>query len=80
MPDNRGKLSQTTLLLRLLCGGYLIYLGIDILRDGTASLPITGGAVVFILAGAGLLAFTLPTVIRQIRKIDEPEDPDGDGK
>lgn len=77
MPDNGGKLSQTTLLLRLLGGGYLIYLGISILMDGTASPLILGGAAVFLLAGAGLLAITLPTVLRQIKGSD---DPDGEGK
>lgn len=80
MPDNRGKLSQTTLLLRLLCGGYLLYLGISVLADGTASLPLMGGAVVLVLAGAGLLALTVPTVLRQIRRIDEPDDPGEDGE
>ena len=75
MSGGSEKRSQTTLLLRLLGGGYLIYLGISILMDGTASLLIMGGAAIFILAGAGLLAITLPPLLR--RK-GGPEDPGGD--
>ncbi len=75
MPGDSEKRSQTTLLLRLLGGGYLLYLGISILMDGAASLPIMGGAAVFILAGAGLLAITLLSLLRQK---DGPEDPGGD--
>lgn len=80
MPGSGGKLSQTTLLLRILCGGYLIYLGVSILADGTASLPIKGGAVAFILVGGGLLAWSLPTFLRQSKKTDEPEELDEDGE
>ena len=64
--------SQATLLLRLMGGGYLLYLGISILLDGTESLPVAAGAAVFILAGAVLLGVTLPAVLRQIKG---PEDP-----
>lgn len=77
MPDNGGKLSQTTLFLRLLCGGYLIYLGIGILLDRTAAPLFKAAAVLFILVGAGLLAFTAWILLR--RK-DEPEDPDEENK
>lgn len=77
MPDNGGKLSQTTLFLRLLCGGYLIYLGISILLDGTAEPLFKAAAVLFTLVGAGLLAFTVWILLR--RK-DEPEDPDSEAK
>lgn len=75
MSGGSEKRSQTTLLLRLLGGGYLLYLGISILTDGTASLPIMGGAVIFILAGAGLLAITL---LPLLRRKDGPEDPGSD--
>ena len=68
--DNNRR-SQTTLLLRLLGGGYLLYLGFSILVDGTASLPIMGGAVLFLLVGAGLLAITLPAVLRQLKGPDD---------
>ncbi|MDE7244051.1 MAG: hypothetical protein K2O18_08760 [Oscillospiraceae bacterium] len=67
-----SKQSQATLLLRLMGGGYLLYLGISVLLDGTASLPVAAGAAVFILAGAVLLGVTLPAVLRQIKG---PEDP-----
>ena len=80
MSGGSERRSQTTLLLRLLGGGYLLYLGISILTDGTASLPITAGAVLFILVGAGLLAVTLPAVLQQIRQINGPKDSNGDGK
>ena len=68
--DNNRR-SQTTLLLRLLGGGYLLYLGFSIRADGTASLPIMGGAVLFLLVGAGLLAITLPAVLRQLKGPDD---------
>ena len=74
MSGGSERRSQTTLLLRLLGGGYLLYLGISILTDGTASLPITAGAVLFILAGAGLLAVTLPAVLRQLKGPDNSSD------
>ena len=64
--------SQTTLLLRLLGGGYLLYLGISILMDGTASLPVMAGAAGFILAVAGLMVITLPALLRPFIL---PEDP-----
>ena len=67
-----SKQSQATLLLRLMGGGYLLYLGISILLDGTASLPVAAGAAIFILVGAVLLTVTLPAVLRQIKG---PEDP-----
>ena len=62
MPEKGGKLSQTTLLLRLLCGGYLIYLGGSLLKDGVSSALFTGAAIVFIAVGAVLLGFTLRTI------------------
>ena len=74
------NLSQTTLLLRLLGGGYLIYLGISILLDGTASLPIAAGAVIFLLACTGLLVITLPAVLRQIEQVHVPGSSDKDEK
>lgn len=80
MSGSGENLPQITLLLRLLGGGYLIYLGGSILLDGTDSLPIFGGAILFILVGIGLLAITLPVILRQIRRINEPEDFDKDGK
>jgi len=74
------NLPQITLLLRLLGGGYLIYLGGSILMDGADSLLIMGAAVLFLLAGAGLLAITVPVLLRQIRQINEPKDPDSEEK
>ena len=78
MAGNGGNLSQTTLLLRLLGGGYLVYLGVSILIDGTAGLLVNAGAAVLLLAGAGLLAITLPVVLRQSGQGGGPEDPDKD--
>ena len=72
MSGNGGDPSQITLLLRLLGGGYLLYLGSSILMDGTESFLIAGGAAIFILSGAGLLAITLPTILRQIKGIEDP--------
>ena len=76
MPDNRGKLSQTTLLLRLLCGGYLIYLGISLLAEGAGAL-FAAAAVVFILVGGGLLFFTLRAGWRSWKQCGQEEDSEG---
>ena len=78
MPENGGKLSQTTLLLRLLCGGYLVYLGLSLLLDETASPLFRAAAVLFALAGAGLLAFTAWIFLR--RKDGPEDDPGGEEK
>ena len=48
--------------------------------DGADSLLIMGAAVLFLLAGAGLLAITVPVLLRQIRQINEPKDPDSEEK
>ncbi len=77
MPDKRGGQSQTTLLLRLLCGGYLIYLGISLLAERAGAL-FAAAAVIFILAGAALLFFTLRTGLKNWKK-NAPEDSDSDG-
>ena len=84
MPDKGSGPSQTTLLLRLLCGGYLIYLGVSWLVEGADALytAAAGGSVLFaaaavlyILVGAALLFFTLRTGFKNWKK-NAPEDSD----
>ena len=73
MPDKGNGLSQTTLILRLLCGGYLIYLGISLLAEGAGAL-FAAAAVVFILVGGGLLFFTLRAGWRSWKQGGQEED------
>ena len=75
MKDN--GLSQTTLFLRLLCGGYLIYLGISLLAEGAATVLFAAAAVVFILVGGGLLFFTLRAGLRSWKQGGQEDDSDG---
>ena len=75
MKDN--GLSQTTLFLRLLCGGYLIYLGISLLAEGAGAL-FAGAAVLFILVGGGLLFFTLRAGLQNWKKGGPDSSPDDD--
>ncbi len=76
MKDN--GLSQTTLFLRLLCGGYLIYLGISLLAEGAATVLFAAAAVVFILVGGGLLFFTLRAGLQNWKKGSPDSRPDDD--
>ena len=75
MKDN--GLSQTTLFLRLLCGGYL-YLGISLLAEGAATVLFAAAAVVFILVGGGLLFFTLRAGLQNWKKGGPDSSPDDD--
>ena len=77
MPDKGGKPEQITLILRLLCGGYLIYLAWGLFKDGAGGLFLAAGAV-FALAGAALLVFTLRTMMRREDQEDEPPEPSSD--
>lgn len=76
MKDN--GLSQTTLFLRLLCGGYLIYLGISLLAEGAATVLFAAAAVAFILVGGGLLFFTLRAGLQNWKKGGPDSRPDDD--
>ena len=69
MKDN--GLSQTTLFLRLLCGGYL-------LAEGAATVLFAAAAVVFILVGGGLLFFTLRAGLQNWKKGGPDSRPDDD--
>ena len=77
MPDKGNGLSQTTIILRLLCGGYLIYLGVSLLAEGTGVL-FAGAAVLFILVGGGLLFFTLRAGLQNWKKGGPDSRPDDD--
>ena len=75
MKDN--GLSQTTLFLRLLCGVYLIFLGVSLLAEGAGAL-FAGAAVLFILVGGGLLFFTLRAGLQNWKKGGPDSSPDDD--
>ncbi len=75
MPDKGGKPPQVTLLLRLLCGGYLIYLAWGLYKDGAGGLFLAAGAV-FALVGAALLVFTLRAMLRKEDREDQPPSSD----
>ena len=51
-----GQPSQVTLLLRLLCGGYLIYLAYSLFTEAAGSVVFYIAAAVFALVGAALIA------------------------
>lgn len=59
-----GQPSQVTLLLRLLCGGYLIYLAYSLFTEAAGSVVFYIAAAVFALVGAVLIAYTLRGVLR----------------
>ncbi len=75
MPGKGGKPSQTTLFLRLLCGGYLIYLAWGLYKDGAGGLFLAAGAV-FALVGAALLVFTLRGMLWKEDQGEEPPSSD----
>lgn len=65
MNNQDNKISQTSLFLRLLGGGYLVYLAWD-LRGGVQENPLfLIAAIVFGVIGAVLFGHTLMTLIRE---------------
>lgn len=70
-PDDKKKRkklpNQTMLLIRAFLAAYLLYLAVDILKTEDMSNPrklIIGSAVVFIVAGAVLLAVTIRQFVK----------------
>ena len=77
MNNDTNKTTQTSLFLRLLGGGYLVYLAWG-LRGGVQENPLfLIAAIVFGLIGAVLFSYSLLTMVREghFRKdaIPEPE-------
>ena len=81
MSNQEDKITSTSLFLRLLGGGYLVYLAWD-LRGGAQENPLfLIAAIVFGLIGAGLFGHSLLTMIREghfrkdaISELDTTED------
>lgn len=58
------KPAPATLFLRLLCGGYLIYLAYSLWTEAAGSVVFRIAAAVFALAGAALAVLTLRGVLK----------------
>ncbi len=72
MPKGENP-SQVTVLLRLLCGGYLIYLACSLFASAAGGLVFYIAAGVFALVGAALIVYTLRGVLRsRSRGTEEP--------
>lgn len=65
---------QGALLLRLLGGGYLVYLAYGIITDYQGKVIYLAAAAVFGLVGAALFLHTLLTLIRSGYFYNTPED------
>ncbi len=75
MNGEANRPPQISLLLRLLGGGYLVYLAWDLMPSAGDSLLFLTAAVVFGLAGAVLFGHSLLTLLRHgyFRKDPVPE-------
>lgn len=65
---------QVSLLLRLLGGGYLVYLAYDLIKTVPRTFPYIAICVCFALVGAGLLIFSGRALILNEYFYDRPED------
>ena len=75
MNNEADRPPQTSLLLRLLGGGYLVYLAWDLRASAQESLIFLIAAAVFGLVGAALFGHSLLTLLRHgyFRKNAVPE-------
>lgn len=64
MNDQGNRQSQNMLLLRCLCGGYLVYLAWDLRQLIRDSAVFMAAVLVFGLAGGALLIHSLVTLLR----------------
>ena len=62
--NSSQKPPQFSLLLRLLGGGYLVYLAYDLIKSGEGKLQFIAAAVVFGLAGGALFLHSLLTLVK----------------
>ena len=56
--------NQMKLVLRLLCGGYLVYLAYDLFKTSEGKVQFIVAAAVFGLAGGGLFLHSLLTLVK----------------
>lgn len=75
MNNEANRSPQTSLLLRLLGGGYLVYLAWDLRASAGESLLFLAAVIVFGLVGAALFGHSLMTLMRHgyFRKNPIPE-------
>ena len=69
---NNAKPPQTSLILRLLGGGYLVYLAWDLAKDNLGLNLFTAAAVVFALVGGALFITSAVTLVRSDYFYDTP--------
>ena len=75
MQENSApKPPQSSYLLRLLGGGYLVYLGYDIGKDTLGLNWLTAAAAVFILVGGALFITSAITLARSDYFYNRPEE------
>ena len=56
--------NQTRVILRLVVGGYLLYLAYDLMKSSAGNWKFIAAAVVFGLAGGALFLHSLLTLVR----------------
>ena len=71
-PKNNAKPPQTSLILRLLGGSYLVYLAWDLAKDNLGLNLFTAAAVVFALVGGALFITSAVTLVRSDYFYDKP--------
>lgn len=64
MKERQSTPPQGSLLLRLLGGGYLVYLAYDLFRSGDRKIAILIAACIFALVGGALFLCSLVTLIK----------------
>lgn len=69
---NNAKPPQTSLILRLLGGGYLVYLAWDLAKDNLGLNLFTAAAVAFALVGGALFITSAVTLVRSDYFYDKP--------
>ena len=70
--NNHAKPPQTSLILRLLGGGYLVYLAWDLAKDNLGLNLFTTAAAVFALVGGALFISSAVTLVRSDYFYDKP--------
>lgn len=70
--NNNAKPPQTSLILRLLGGGYLVYLAWDLAKDNLGLNLFTAAAAVFALVGGALFITSAVTLVRSDYFYDKP--------
>lgn len=62
--ESGQKPPQVSLLLRLLGGGYLVYLAYGLFKDGQGKAQFLAAAVLFALVGGALFLHSLITLVK----------------